>query len=280
MNDYVPPCSPSPRGLPGEHAVGTGFCAPRPVQAKEGSMRIEEQLVDLMKQQMAFSSRLTLRSIVDDATRLTKCARQKIYTHFNETLQESGVLDLEALDSEISAAQEAAAEERLKARLVELTRERADLAVLIQAAEQDLHAKAERFQKQLGPRWQPPVLSADVRQAIEEAVRQGHAQRERIIQQKGADAAKSHAEEIPYPERPWYKEVLSYTTADGLNMWQSTPIAHETEPCTREKSCSVPAVATLTYEAPRHSWKQTACEGHGAGWVNDHILRHIRLAPR
>jgi hypothetical protein len=77
------------------------------MQAKEGTMRIEEQLVDLMKQQLAFSRRLTLHNIVDDAAELTKCARQKIYATFDERLKESGELNLEQLDEAITEAQEA-----------------------------------------------------------------------------------------------------------------------------------------------------------------------------
>jgi hypothetical protein len=146
------------------------------------------------------------------------------------------------------------------------------------AAEQQLE---RLLQKHLGSRWQPPVLSAEVRQAIEEAVRQGHAQRERILQQKAAEAERARQDEIPYPERPWWKEPLSHTEPDGLSMWASTPLTSETESCTMVPGCHVPAVAKLTYEAARNpTFLRFACVEHGTGWVHDHILRHIRLAPR
>jgi hypothetical protein len=76
-------------------------------------MRVEEQLIDLMKQQIMLSRRMDLRRIVDDAVDLTKCARRQIYGHFSDVLQESGALDVALLYDAIDDAREAAAAERL-----------------------------------------------------------------------------------------------------------------------------------------------------------------------
>jgi hypothetical protein len=90
------PCSANPRGLPGERAVGLGYCAPT---RGRGRSDLLEQLAQTMKAQWALRDRIYLGNALDDSGLPREVCR---------TIRESfegQPLDVFALDEAIEAAQ-------------------------------------------------------------------------------------------------------------------------------------------------------------------------------
>jgi hypothetical protein len=121
------PCSPSPRGLPGEYRKGTGYCAPRSGGITESmgggqemSAELERKLVDAGKIILDLQRKMTVKNILADSE-LSRESRVSIRKQFYESLDRGEPFDVTALDEAIEAAQaqeEQQAREAFRAQMV------------------------------------------------------------------------------------------------------------------------------------------------------------------